>query len=277
MKILTPILLIFFVTATMSAGPLLISSDLPGWKISDPDFYSAKQLYGYINGGAELYLEYGFRQVSAQRCSKGDHELQVDIYQMVSPEAALGIWSILRGDCPDQLSGAKWSCLRPAQVLFTRGPYLVSVVPYDRSQETRATAQKAAAALLKRIGGKDYNPSELFRSGPLSPGREALKFLHGPLALQNALPSWSDLLDGLRRFDLYHTEFGSGSRKTEAAIIETKTKRDMDRILERMGAADAGKAWSKASKRGGLIKRKNAKTAWYLKGGQAEDLSRRMK
>lgn len=277
MKILTPLLLVLFLHASASAGPLLIGSDLPGWKISDPDFYSAKELYGYINGGAELYLEYGFRQVSAQRCSRGDHELQVDVYQMVSPEAAFGIWSILRGDCPKQLSGAGWSCLRPEQILFARGAYLVSVVPYDRASTTRAAAEKAAAALLKRIGGRDFNPSELFRSGPLSPGRKTLQFLHGPLALQNALPSWGDMLDGLRRFDLYHTTFGSGSRKTEAAVIETNTKRNMDRVLVRMGAADAGKKWSKASKRGGLVKRKNAKTAWYLKGGQAEDLSRRMK
>ncbi len=277
MKIFTPLLLLLVLHASASAGPLVIGSDLPGWKISDPDFYSAKELYGYINGGAELYLEYGFRQVSAQRCSRGDHELQVDIYQMVSPEAAFGIWSILRGDCPEQFGGADWSCLRPEQILFARGPYLVSVVPYDRAKTTRDAAEKAAAALLKRIGGRDFRPSELFRSGPLSPGRNALQFLHGPLALQNALPSWDDLLDGIQRFDLYHSAFGTGSRKTEAAIIETKTKRDMDRILGRLGAADAGREWSKASKHGGLVKRKNAKTAWYLKGGQAEDLSRRMK
>lgn len=277
MRILACALFVILFVQTAGAGPLLISRDLPGWEISKPDFYSAKQLYGYIDGGAELYLEYGFRQVAAQRCTKGAHELQVDIYEMVSPEAAFGIFSILRGSCDEQLKDAQWSCLRPEQVLFARDRYLVSVVPYDRAGETRTAAKDAAMALLKRIGAADFRPSELFRSGPLSPGKSALQYLHGPLALQNALPDWSDRLEGIERFDFYHTVIASGSANTEAGIIETRSKRDMDLLLERLGAPEAGSREWAEGKAGSLIKRKNAKRAWYLKGSQARKLSRRMK
>ncbi|MBN1448952.1 MAG: hypothetical protein JXA28_13565 [Bacteroidetes bacterium] len=269
------LLLLLFIPRTAAAGPLLIAKDLPGWDISTPDFYSAKQLYGYINGGAELYLEYGFRQVTAQRCTKESHELQVDIYEMTSPEAAFGMYSILHGDCPAALSGAEWSCVAPVQILFARDRYLVSVVPYDRSTETRNAAKDAAAALLKRIGARDFRPDEIFRSGPLSPGRSALLFLRGPLALQNALPAWSDPLAGIDHFDLFFTRFGDGSRKTEAAILDCKSKQDLEKVLMQLGLPGAGKDWTQ-TKGGALIKRKSPRQIWYLKGGQAKALSKRI-
>jgi hypothetical protein len=252
---------------------------LPGWEIGQPDFYNAKQLYGYINGGAELYLEYGFKQVSAQRCSKGDLELQVDVYEMTSPEAAFGIFSILRGNCATTLKGSLFSCLRPEQVLFARDRYLVSVVPYDRSKTSRDAASDAALALLGRIGQKEHRPNELFRSGPLSPGFNALLYLHGPLALQSALDDWSDRLAGIDRFDLEHTRFGKGSQKTEAAVIRFRSHRDCETFLSRCGMSDAKgkKGWVVDDRTGVSLMIKGGKTVYYLAGGQAKKLRPRIK
>ncbi|MCB2205178.1 hypothetical protein KQI65_10545 [bacterium] len=274
--------LIFFLhTVTLTAGgPLVIERDLPGWIIGDPDFYNAGQLYGYINGGAELYREFGFRQVTAQRCSKADHEMQVDVYEMLSPRAAFGMFSVLRGTCTGTLvANARWSCVRPEQILFARGKYLISVIPYDRSKETRQAALKAAKALLKRAGGKDYRPNELFRSGPFSPGLEKLLYLHGPLALQSALPAWSEFLEGIERFDMEYARFGKTGRETTAAVMTFRSHRDMEQFLRQSGlqAATEASEWYVDRKSGRSVIVKGEKTLYYVSGHGAAGIRKRIK
>ncbi len=279
MKRLTILFLLFAFHTACANGPLLISKDLPDWNISKPDFYSAKQLYGYINGGAELYLEYGFRQVTAQSATKGSNELQVDVYEMVSAEAAFGMYSILRGRCSSTLKGAEWSCVTAEQILVARDKYLISVVPYDRSAATREAAKRAAAALVKRIGKKDFRIPELFRSGPFKPGRSELRFFHGPLALQSALADWEDHLGGVKRFDLYHAEFGKGKNSTVAATVKFKSRRDCEIFLTALGLKHAlkTKGWVVAEKTQHSVNVKAGNTVYYLKGGQAKKLRTRIK
>jgi len=51
-----------------------------------------------INGGADIYLEYGFKDViSATYTSVGEYH-KVEIYQMLSDSAAYGIFSFNKGD-----------------------------------------------------------------------------------------------------------------------------------------------------------------------------------
>jgi len=278
MKYLLPLFLLIHSAVAFAGGPLVISRDLPGWTIEDPDFYNAKQLYGYINGGAELYLEYGFRNVTAQRCSKADHELQVDVYEMRSDEAAFGMFSILRGSCTGTVPGATWSCVRPEQILFARGKYLVSVVPYDRHRDTRDAAMRAAKALLARAGKTDFRPNELFRTGPLSPGLQTMKYLHGPLALQSALASWDDRFAGIERFAMEYSRFGKGKKETEAAIIRFRSRRDAERFLRQSGVPGALKAkgWFVGGD-GTSALVKGGKTVYFLAGGRAKNLRTRIK
>ena len=58
--------------------------------------YGADNLYDFINGGAEVYVEYGFAQVITQEYVKGDDSIIFTIYEMGSPEAAFGIFSYNR-------------------------------------------------------------------------------------------------------------------------------------------------------------------------------------
>jgi len=81
----------------------LIQKSLPSdpevalWIKNGPSaIYKGKRLFKYINGGAEIYFEYGFKQALTQAYIHGDESLFVDIYEMKSPPAAFGIYSIQR-------------------------------------------------------------------------------------------------------------------------------------------------------------------------------------
>jgi hypothetical protein len=61
----------------------------------EPELYVGDDLFNLINGGAELYHEFGFLEVLAAGISISDTTaLKVEIYDMGSPEAAWGIYSL---------------------------------------------------------------------------------------------------------------------------------------------------------------------------------------
>ena len=64
-----------------------------GWYKSDflLTFYE-NDLYGHIDGGAELFLEFGFDSLLVQDYTNGEASLSLEVYCMKSPEAALGIY-----------------------------------------------------------------------------------------------------------------------------------------------------------------------------------------
>jgi hypothetical protein len=263
------------VKTAFAAAPLqLTSKDLPGWEVAAPESYSATELYGYINGGAEVYLEYGFRRVLGQRCTKGARELQVDIYEMTNAEAAFGMFSTLRGRCGGTLAGTAWHCVTPEQILFAKGKYLVSIVPYDRASETRNAAMQAARALVGRIREAEYRVPPTFRAAPFSTSQKSLRHLRGMLALQNVLSDWQPWLEKIDRFDMHHVVVGDGARRTEAAVIAFRSKRDADRFLSQAGMDKAAvkDGWRIDGGRKLALRMRGDRSAHVLWGQQYETL-----
>ena len=261
-----------------ASAPLqLRADDLPGWEVGAPDSYGANQLYGYINGGAEIYLEYGFRRVLGQRCTKDRHELQADIYEMVNTEAAFGMFSTLRGRCGTKLPGSAWHCVTPEQILFTKGKYLVSIVPYDRAAGTREAAMTAARALLARIREADYRAPRPFGDAPFSTSQQTLRYVHGPLALQSVLGDWQPFFDGIKRFEMHHVTVGDGGRLTEAAVITFRSRRDAERFLAQCVLAKAAvkNGWRVDPKREIALRLDGDRRLQVLWGPQQEDLAAR--
>ena len=60
----------------------------------ETEVYVGDDLFIYINGGAEIYHEYGFVQVSVQRYVRGEDSISVEIYAMDGD--AFGIYSFAR-------------------------------------------------------------------------------------------------------------------------------------------------------------------------------------
>jgi hypothetical protein len=60
----------------------------------EAEIYVGDDLFIYINGGAEIYHEYGFAQVAVQRYRRGDDVVAVEIYTMEGD--AFGIYSFAR-------------------------------------------------------------------------------------------------------------------------------------------------------------------------------------
>jgi len=60
----------------------------------ETEVYVGDDLFIYINGGAEIYHEYGFERVAVQRYRRGDDTVSVEIYTMEGD--AFGVYSFTR-------------------------------------------------------------------------------------------------------------------------------------------------------------------------------------
>lgn len=86
---------LLFSAASVLASEIILPKDdfVPGWKRSGKAVAFIKaDLFNYIDGGAELFLEFGFEKLSIQRYARGKSELTLEVYEMDSPESALGIY-----------------------------------------------------------------------------------------------------------------------------------------------------------------------------------------
>ena len=76
------------------------SGEAAGWNLDgEPERYQGEDLFRMINGGADIYHEYGFRQVvRAEYLGPEGKSVKLEIYQMVSPAAAYGIYTFKAGE-----------------------------------------------------------------------------------------------------------------------------------------------------------------------------------
>lgn len=76
----------------------MVPSRMDGWKSDGTGgTYDRKTLYSYIDGGAEVYLAYDFRQVFARRFVKqGQPAITVDLFDMGIAQDAYGVFTFER-------------------------------------------------------------------------------------------------------------------------------------------------------------------------------------
>lgn len=82
---------------------LLLPSPADGWtKAGAPEMYDRQNIFDYLDGGAEIYLAYDFKQLVVQKYtppaqdSLQDKSITVEIWQMSSLEDVYGVWSLDR-------------------------------------------------------------------------------------------------------------------------------------------------------------------------------------
>jgi len=116
------------------------------YHVTDKLNYTEKNLYDYIDGGAELYLSYGL--VSMTGCKyNGDSlpQITVEIYEMTDSKNAFGVYTQSRDK--EESDYGQGSQSFPDFILFWKGRYFVIV----NTQEVVPESQKAIQYLAKLI------------------------------------------------------------------------------------------------------------------------------
>jgi len=179
-----PLFLAFSIVATTTQDLLPPNGFLGKWqKAGVARVFHGADLYGHINGGSELFLEFGFEELVVQDYKSGTDELSLELYRMSDPDAARGIYLMKAGP----LSSTKLPfphTFSPFQLLFARDRYLVIL----NNLEGRAEKEPEMLELARYLTGRlpDTPGSKSLTSLPsegLVPG--SLRLIRGLYALQS--------------------------------------------------------------------------------------------
>lgn len=135
-------------TGTVTAG---IFSD------GQPEHYVGKKLFDYMNGGAELYLAYGFEDLGVAEYKQADLQLRVALYKMGSAPEAYGIYThAARGRRVD-LPGP--NRLEPNMLSFYKGRFYVRVLPIKAGPDADRAMIALGRHIWKALPGKPEVPA----------------------------------------------------------------------------------------------------------------------
>jgi hypothetical protein len=161
--------------------------DLQGWVPSgEPQHYVGEDLYTYIDGGAEIYQEYGFKQVLAQDYKNAaGKSLTLEIYEMKSPEAAYGAFTFKASGRGRAVAIGQAAELEDYYLNAWKGSIVFTLVGFDESAESLAGIQAVAKAADAKIPAAGSRPALMNRL-PGDWGRALhIKYFTGALGLFN--------------------------------------------------------------------------------------------
>ena len=161
--------------------------DLQGWTPSgEPQHYVGEDLYAYIDGGAEIYQEYGFEQVLAQDYKNAAGKiLTLELYEMKSPEAAYGAFTFKASGKGRAIAIGQAAELEDYYLNVWKGSLVFTIVGFDESAESLAGIQAVARAADMKIPAAGSCPALMGRL-PEPWGRALhVKYFTGALGLFN--------------------------------------------------------------------------------------------
>lgn len=169
-------------------------SGLKGCDIKVTRTFSESSLYGYINGGAELYLEYGFDTLVVSELNGSGSDLSVEIYRMKDDEAAFGIFSVSRFRCNGGPKLTDHMCRSAYQLQFCKGPFYVSIINDTGNEADIRLSNEITMYLLERIADPPFSPDKFFATGVSGEAMKSAVLVRGPLGVYNGIPTLSDIL-----------------------------------------------------------------------------------
>jgi hypothetical protein len=136
----------------------ILPDAIAGWKKADPpNLYTPGNLSTYIDGGAELYISYNFKNaLSMKYMDSADNEIDVDIFDMGSAPDAFGVFAHSRETIDDRFGqGSEYAA---GLLTFWKDRYYVSILAYPETAEKRDVVFKLGQTIANGIKSEGALP-----------------------------------------------------------------------------------------------------------------------
>ena len=199
-----------------------------GWKANAPDrSYRGKQLYDYIDGGAELYLSYGFTLLLSRVYSRaGQPDITLDLFDMGGSRNAFGVFSQSREKIEkDAGQGSEYAA---GQMTFWKDRYYVSIMGQDDTPEVK----KAIFAMAKAIAAMIPDDGPLPDILDLLPRRglvpESVRYFHHHAWLNSHyFIADRNILHINETTEAVLAKYGGGMKRTVLLLVEYAGEREL--------------------------------------------------
>jgi hypothetical protein len=164
-----------FLPSSVKAQGIKIKKD------GEARIYDGKKLFDYMDGGAELYYEYGFEQACVQRYKAKEGEVTVEIYQMDTSTHAYGVYTFdTQGEHPSIGQDATYA---RGLLSFWKGRYCVRVL--SENEKFKDILLALGQAITKKIPQEGERPAILSFLPPQWVVADSLLYFRGQIALNN--------------------------------------------------------------------------------------------
>lgn len=204
----------------------------PDWKQNTVRDYDGTSLFGYMDGGAELYLEYGFEHLQVIEIEAAGQSFSVQLYRMKTDSAAFGIFSVNSFGCKGNNVLTRYDCSTPYQYQAVLGRYYLSVVNQAGTPEAMNTGKHIATAFLQSIHEQPFILPELFNDSLYKPSLPQMKFACGVLGMQNGYPDWAPAFETLSGFTAFILPLQD--MQATIALICLSDSKERERLAEQM-------------------------------------------
>lgn len=176
--------------------------------------FTGKALYGFMNGGSDLFLEYGFKELKALEVNYKGTDYSIEIYKMPDPNDAFGIYSLHTFSCINADSLKLYDCMSKFQLQAAIGDEYISIVFGADSK----TVKQGAAELLSHFSGKESSeiieiPSQFGKIEKPLAGK--LKFMRGELAVSNVNSDLNRIVQNIANYNIWYLK----TKKTNENLV----------------------------------------------------------
>lgn len=166
------ILVIYFVSGVSGISAahrsqVLLRDVLPvveGMKESaSPQTYYPETLFEYINGAAEIYLSYDFKEliVAEYQKSGSPDSIAVEIYDMGNHKNSFGIYSAERYPDNEFLKLGTQGYMEEGTMNFLVGRYYVKLLCFDCEERSDKWLHSFSEEVVNRVGAEEGFPAHL--------------------------------------------------------------------------------------------------------------------
>jgi hypothetical protein len=194
---------------------------IAGWVLSGtPRTFTKESLYGYIDGGAEIVLQYGFHDLTVFELvpeppqAPTGKSVTLEIYRMASPAAAFGIFSTKReGNEPVSpgIKTAHW--LGRDQTNMVKGDLYINVLAAGCAEDE---VERFMISLDRQLpAGETLLPRAFFCMPELDLVRGSERYICGLAAASNESPLLGAAFWGFDQglAEAYSVKYGPGASK----------------------------------------------------------------
>jgi hypothetical protein len=215
-------MLVVAASSAQAQLPRFTPGDLPEARIERSSTYEGKALYGYIDGGAELYFEYGFKRAIVQDITLNTQQIHLEIFEMNSCEAAAGVYSISSHGCRE--GGNLWNFTCPGQYSAqeARGRYFIRAANRSGTPDGAELSRAVASLIGQKVGDSIYAPPALFTDSLFRAGQRRFTIACGPLGAQNGLDEWTSLVEKMEGYRLRVLVQESAGTTNTIALLEIR-------------------------------------------------------
>ncbi len=177
--------------AAQTARPIGDAALLPpdrflgSWtRVGNPRVYARADLYGYIDGGAELFFEFGFEQLTQQKYQAGPNQIVVDFYRMADPIAATGIYLMKCGKDTPAPAFSERNTINRYQLMWVRDRFFAIVNSVSGAEAFMPDMVKFSSFIASKLPPARSLPLlAQLPAGGLVP--DSVRLIRGPYGLQS--------------------------------------------------------------------------------------------